>query len=274
MATILRPMTLGELLDRGFAMYRQHFAMFVGIAAFPHLILLAAQLVNVAVLPAQAAGPFALERILFFLAITVISLAVGAASQGAVVVAVSQIHLDRPASIASSFAGIRGRLLSLALITIAVGIGVAVGFALLIVPGIIFALMWSLTIPVAVLENKGLGASTSRSAALTKGSRWRIFMLFVMYLVLFYTIIMLWEVPIFAAIGLFTRGHNPRDFPLWSQVAFPLGSFFTQCIMGPIVSIILTLIYYDQRVRKEAFDLQHMMANLDGTLGEPSTAAV
>jgi hypothetical protein len=31
------------------------------------------------------------------------------------------------------------------------------------------------------------------------------------------------------------------------------------------MTIGLSLLYYDQRVRKEAFDLQHMMATLDGT---------
>lgn len=274
MATQLRPMTLGELLDRGFSMYRQHFAMFVGIAALPHLLLLAVQFISVAMYPGKVGFSFAIASVLTFLGIMVVSLAVGAASQGATVIAVSQLYLERPAGIADSFAGIRGRIVYLALIMIGVGIGVGLGFLLLIVPGVILALMWSLTIPVAVLEDKGLGDSVSRSAELTKGSRGRIFVVGVLYLVLLYTITLLWELPIFAAIGMFSRGHNPKDFPLWIQVATPLGSFFTQCILGPIFSIILTLIYYDQRVRKEAFDLQHMMATLDGTPGEPSAATV
>jgi hypothetical protein len=31
-------------------------------------------------------------------------------------------------------------------------------------------------------------------------------------------------------------------------------------LFGPITAIALTLVYYDQRVRKEAFDIEHMMA--------------
>src|SRR6266853_668038 len=36
----LRPLSLGELLDRTFFLYRQHFLLFIGIAAMPYLILL------------------------------------------------------------------------------------------------------------------------------------------------------------------------------------------------------------------------------------------
>jgi hypothetical protein len=38
-----------------------------------------------------------------------------------------------------------------------------------------------------------------------------------------------------------------------------LGGFFAGTIAGPIATIALALLYYDERVRKEAFDLQLMM---------------
>jgi len=40
------------------------------------------------------------------------------------------------------------------------------------------------------------------------------------------------------------------------------GGFVSTSLVGPLVSIALTLIYYDQRVRKEGFDLELMMARL------------
>jgi hypothetical protein len=39
-------------------------------------------------------------------------------------------------------------------------------------------------------------------------------------------------------------------------------------IVTPVMSIALTLAYYDQRVRKEAFDIESMMS----LLGEPGSA--
>jgi hypothetical protein len=179
------------------------------------------------------------------------------------VIAVSHVHLNRPTSIAESFAGIKGRILYLALIMIGYGIGVGIGFVLLIVPGVILGLMWALTIPVAVLEDTGLRDSVNRSAELTKGSRGRVFVIYLLFLVLFYIIYMAWMFPVLMMIGLGARGHHVVGVPLWSQIAIPVGNFLSQCLAGPLMTIGLSLLYYDQRVRKEAFDLQHMMAMLD-----------
>jgi hypothetical protein len=49
MATLLRPLTTGELLDRTFSLYRNHFVLFVGISALPHLCVLAFQCLALAV---------------------------------------------------------------------------------------------------------------------------------------------------------------------------------------------------------------------------------
>jgi len=34
-------------------------------------------------------------------------------------------------------------------------------------------------------------------------------------------------------------------------------------LVGPLATIAFSLVYYDERVRKEAFDLQLMMATID-----------
>jgi hypothetical protein len=56
---------------------------------------------------------------------------------------------------------------------------VAIFFAcfLLIVPGIMLAVAWSIAIPARVAERSGIRDSLSRSRALTKGHRWKIFFL-------------------------------------------------------------------------------------------------
>ena len=275
MTTSLRPMSLGELLDRIFFLYRKHFALFVGITALPYLAVLAFQLLGVAVRSGTTTITFTATTLVWSLGSIVIYLGAVAASQGATVMAVSRVHLGNDTSVSESFASMKGRILYLALIMIGVGIGVGIGIALLIVPGIILALMWALTIPVAVLEDKGLRDATSRSSELTKGSRGRIFMIYFLFVVLTYIVYVLWEMPILAAIGIFSHGHRPMTaMPVWSQIAFPVGSFLSQCLVGPLLTIGLSLVYYDQRVRKEAFDLQLMMSTLDGGQGAmPSPSA-
>jgi hypothetical protein len=41
-----------------------------------------------------------------------------------------------------------------------------------------------------------------------------------------------------------------------------VGTFISTSLVGPLATIALTLIYYDQRVRKEGFDLQLMMSTM------------
>ena len=60
-------------------------------------------------------------------------------------------------------------------VAIVAGICVAVGLVALIVPGLILATIWAVAIPAATIEQAGVGASLSRSAALTRERRWRVF---------------------------------------------------------------------------------------------------
>jgi hypothetical protein len=42
-----------------------------------------------------------------------------------------------------------------------------------------------------------------------------------------------------------------------------LAGFIVGVLTGPLATIGIALVYYDERVRKEAFDLQLMMSSLD-----------
>lgn len=66
------------------------------------------------------------------------------------------------------------------------------GFALLLIPGIMLFIMWSVAVPALVSEDIGVFAAFGRSRALTKDARWKIFGLFLLLLVLvwiFYTVV-------------------------------------------------------------------------------------
>ena len=74
------------------------------------------------------------------------------------------------------------------------GIAIAIGFALLVVPGIILWLRWSVAVPALVQERQGVMASMSRSAALTSGSRWALFGLFLILIII--SIVIQWVIGI------------------------------------------------------------------------------
>jgi hypothetical protein len=83
----------------------------------------------------------------------------------------------RPASTTDCLAAGQRYWLRLLGLDILVGLGVIVGMILLIVPGVLLALRWSLAIPALVLEGRGIQESMGRSAALTQDRRLWIFVL-------------------------------------------------------------------------------------------------
>jgi hypothetical protein len=259
----LRPLTIGELLDRTFFYYRQHFVLFVGIAALPGLFLLAAQLAAVFFKPTE--GGLLLTAV-FWIGTVFVYFATTTLAHGATVVAVSQILLSRETDVAEAFNSIRSRVGELIIISMNVGVRVTLGFLLLIVPGILLTLRYSLTIPVAVLEEKGVSGSLSRSATLTKGHRGRILLVYLLLGVLLIITSMLWPFLTMLVAGIFSSAVRTGQTPAWTQVVLQFGNFVSQSLVGPIMTIALTLVYYDERVRKEAFDLEHMMQQLDGAV--------
>jgi len=270
MTTALRPLSTGELLDRTFSLYRSHFGLFIGIFALPHLAVLAFQCVGIAFQSPGNQLSNILMTLVWSMGALLLTVIVSAASQAATVVAVSQVHLDRPASVMDSFSRVKGEIGGVIWLSFLVGLGVGAGFIALIVPGVLLALMWSLAVPAKILENRGATDAMSRSSDLTKGDRGRIFVIWLLFIVLSIGISLLLQWPVELAAGVSSRGALQRTTAIW-QVASLVATFVSECLVGPLGTIAFSLLYYDERVRKEAFDLQLMMTTLDAP-GLPSPA--
>jgi len=100
----LRPLSLGEILDRTFTLYRGHFVLFLGIVGIPHLLLLAVSLTQILMSNTNPLTPntFSVTSAITGLALVVASIAAYLFSQGGAILAVSQIYLGRPVSIAEA----------------------------------------------------------------------------------------------------------------------------------------------------------------------------
>ena len=139
--------------------------------------------------------------------------------------------------------------------------------AVILIPiaGLVFLNLWvsaatSFAIPAASLEGFSGIKAMKRSWLLTKGSRWRIFLAwaatFAGALAMAAVVVALLQ---FAWFILHTEWHlrwfNQRVYLQLSYV------FYTaiRALIGPIFPIAITLLYYDQRVRKEGYDLEKMM---------------
>jgi hypothetical protein len=268
---------VGELLDRTFFLYRVNFGLFFGIAALPNLVTLAFQLSRVAIAPGStlviAPGSTGVPFGLWLVASLLVYLLTLAVCQGATVIAVSQIQLGRGTSVSTAFATIWPRIGELSRIILGMGVLLGLAFLFLIVPGIMLSIRWALTIPVAVLEERGLGGSLARSSQLTSGHRWRVFLIYCLIIVLVYIASVLVQAPLMIVLTLSSGPLRAGQLPVWAQIAMPVAGFLMQSLLSPIMTIALSLVYYDERVRKEAFDLEHMMQQLDGAPGAPAPAA-
>lgn len=262
MMTALRPLSTGELLDRTFSLYRSRFGLFIGIFAIPHLIVLAYRCLGITLQSPRPQIANALLQFAWMMGGSFVSLAVAAASQAATVVAVSNVYLDRPASISDSFSKVKGEIIGVVGLSLLIGLAAGAGMVLLVVPGVLLFLMWALAVPAKVLENLSVTDAMSRSSDLTRGDRGRVFVIMLLFFVLAAGVSLLLRWPIEMAAGISSIFAIQRATPGW-HVAILASEFVSECLVGPLATIAFSLLYYDERVRKEAFDLQLMMTTLD-----------
>jgi uncharacterized membrane protein len=268
----LRPLSLGEILDRTFTLYRNNFLLFVGITAIPQLLVLGMHLVQIFVvgtgkLKNVSAALMVIGVILAVVGV-VVYLVAYLFAQGGAVYAVSELYLGRSTTIGESLRRMRGQAANLFGVSMLNGLAIFFGFILLVIPGIYAACRLITCIPAALLEDLGARESLERSFALTKGFAGRSFVIYLLYVALLYAAILLFVFPFGIAVGMSAR--NPEMVRIW-MAASQVGGFFATVLITPIFTIAAAVFYYDLRVRKEAFDLQLMM-NPGGNI-TPVTAA-
>jgi membrane-anchored glycerophosphoryl diester phosphodiesterase (GDPDase) len=162
----------------------------------------------------------------------------------------------------ASFSKVKSRITAVIGLSFSIGFLVILACIALIVPGVLLAVRWSLAVPAMVLEGKGIGQAMSRSAELTMGNRGRVFVIWLIFVILNISFNWLLHWPIEVAAGVSTRVALHHAAAGW-QVASLVATFLAVCLVGPLATIAFSLVYFDERVRKEAFDLQLMMTALD-----------
>ena len=139
------------------------------------------------------------------------------------------------------------------------GIGVAIGLVLLVLPGIYLAVRWYFVPQTVMIDGaRGTGA-LDRSGELVRGSWWRTFGLIVMANLAAI-------LPALLLVAPFDALADDSDRAVWSLV----GTMATETITAPFVALFSTLLYYDLRARRRAaldlVPLGHRV--LTGALGD------
>jgi hypothetical protein len=274
------PLTLSEILDRMFSIYRKNFLMLVGIAGLPYagIAVITGFLVGLAALVVAGGSPDAARigvgaaggifLIVIIVMVFVFIVAAILASLGTYA-AVWDIQVGRTTGIKRAYRIAWSHAGSAILAGILAGLAMLAGFVLLIIPGIIVYLALSLIYPVIIAEDSGGAESLGRSWELTKGYRWKIFVAMLVSFAVSAAITYGIKIPMLVIASVsFTQGNAPVWFVILNALASVLGSV----VPAPLLAIASCLIYYDARVRKEGFDLQRMLDQLPPpTPGEAGT---
>jgi hypothetical protein len=150
----------GTVISRIWEIYRDQTAVLVGTAA----VLFALQLAVLLVLPGAS------------IAITILFWALNVLYQGMVVELVQDLETGRrDHSVADLLRSVEPVLLPLMSVSVLYAIGVAIGFVLLVIPGLILLVIWSVVAPVTVVERPGVFAAFARSRELVRGNGWAVF---------------------------------------------------------------------------------------------------
>jgi uncharacterized membrane protein len=239
----LRPLSVGEILDVSFTLYRRHFATLGTVAV------LCSGIPVLLSLYIEAAGGV-LRNLSFTLVYYVVFTVLSSIATAATVFVVSESYLGRPLSAKGALQRATPLLSKLIVCSLLLAIVVAFGFMMLMIPGIVLLCGLLLAFPSLVLEGDlSPTGALSRSWSLTRGSRWRMLGLLVTLMILLYA-----PMIAFAAIA---------------ALIFPSDDILTLAVIGvlqmllyPLLYCVLTVAYYDLRVRKEGFDLEVLASTL------------
>jgi hypothetical protein len=302
----LRPMTLGDILDRTTQLYRRNFWTFAGVSAVPMgamigLFVVLGGLFTVFTVVRYSpnnllAGVLAIVLVVVMLPLL---LTVSVFSQGSLTYTAARVHLGEKPKIKEALKSVWprfGRYLWL-LILQALFVGVlpcliSGGFyalvlfgvtkvfpfndpdpvaiflliALSIVIGVVIVLQlltYAISFAVCVVEEKPAWPSLRRAAKLSKGTRGRIFLMFLLVMFLAGAVQMAVYIPVvivmLVVVAVSHGGPAAIATVIVAEILNVLVNFTLQTLMMPVYSIALVLFYYDQRVRMEGFDIEWMM---------------
>lgn len=146
----------------------------------------------------------------------------------------------------------------LPLLGLAIVAGIATGFAyiLLIVPGVMLTIIWSVSAPAIVAEKRGVFEAMQRSRDLTRGYRWHIFGLLVIYLVLSMIVGMLVGGVNLAAGGTFSGGAP-------SSIVNMISNALTNTLTSVVASAGVAALYYELRAIKEGAGPEQLASVFD-----------
>ena len=257
----LRPMSVGEILDVAFGIYRKHLATLVTITVLltglPLVLFGAAAAL---IMPSMLGN--ILGILLLALAFVIGYVILTQLAMGASVLVIAEGYLGRTLGASEAVRRSVARLGLLIVSGLLVGLVVGLGVLMIVVPVLILLCGLIVTTQVVMLESTGNATlAMGRAWSLSKGYRWRMFLLLLVSLVLSIVVVTGTNFVLQMIFGGFNTAPVPGELPPMGTILAQQGvQLIVNMIISPFTYCVLTVAYYDLRVRKEAFDLE-ILAN-------------
>lgn len=246
----LRPLSVLDLFDEAFSLYRSNFLLMAGVTGLVYIPLdILTKLIDL------SASNTALATLPFVLIITMVAFAF---VQGALTKVVAERYLGHKISIAGAYGFVQQRFFPFLGTFILVALAFLVGFITLV--GWIIVFLWfSFVFPVLVVEDQVYASAMRRSRELAKHNWGRIFLVNLITALL--------SVIIDAGVmGLVLLIFRALPTGLNAVLAGTLQGI-TEALVLPISLIPFVLLYFDLRVRKEGYDLELLAQEMAARAG-------
>jgi len=251
----------GALLRRAFALYIEHFPKFFKftfLTYLPLMVLHAAVLVitlmrttvDVPKSPGGGvrvdfSGPTSAIEVILSIAMFILTFFINAFIIGVTIRLVTQLYLSplRPLQLHTAYLAVKKRLKPLLLTTVIAGIRWALGLILLVIPGVIMFINYSLASPVVMMEGLKGRAALKRSKALVKRC-WRS-VLAVLFLQ--------WAIPAVASslfalpVAFALKMSKVPKAPLLTQRVTAIIVAMLSAIIVPLIATLTALLYLKAR---------------------------
>jgi len=147
-------------------------------------------------------------------------------------------------------------------------------FGLLCLYALWMLLLLCFAFPASVVEDVGPGAALKRALFLSKGTRGRLLVIYLLGTALRWGVSFVLFIPIVVLVTIIPGANAPQYAGLLYTVlmlAIYGGGFLIRAVTKPIYTIAQMLFYFDQRIRKEGYDIEWMMRQA-GMVAEPLPA--
>ena len=264
----LRPLGVGEMLDAAFKIYRRRFKTLVLCVLVPVVpITILSTLVTAstnenAFNPTATNTEFDATLIAGSIVTGLLTGLLTLLATGACTRAVAADYLGEDMSWKESLAFATRKLLPLVALSILVVLAATLGLVALLIGAIYVGIRLAASTPALLIEDAGITGAMRRSWALVKDNWWRTFGVFVVSSLLVAVIAGLITGLLIAP--LFADGDNQ----LLGATLSALGSILSNALTLPLQAAVLTVLYFDLRVRNEGFDLQLLARDMGGTSPE------